>query len=476
MIYSHLRMLFLICLFAVGAGASLPVTYLDRLKDQGYLKIAVLKQAHISFASQDGLSGFHYDLAKLFAKHIGVQVQVTEIEHLRDGIQLLEAGSIDLLASGVIADPSIYPQLSFAPSLQTIETRIVYRRGNKPPKDIKSAIEQGMLVTRGSNESSILRQLQAEQPTLSWQEVDLLTPVDLLKRVVDRQLNSTLMTDDQFVQLRDYFPSVKAIIPDQRPDHKPQSIAWAVRKQADQSLLRATYNFLEQPEMGFVISSLNERYYGHLQQIDRVSAYYFKRQINRTLPKYRHLFETYADQFDMDWRLLAAMGYQESHWRANARSRTGVRGLMMLTRITASELGIENRLDPENSVRGGAEYIAKLLRRLPDDVRQPDRTWFALAAYNVGYGHLDDARQLTEKLGGDSRQWVDVKEVLPLLRDAKYHRLTKHGYARGNEPVTYVQNIRRYYDMLAFADEKVLTLASNQEEMSPNIQIIPPLL
>lgn len=468
-------MLLLICLFAVGVGASLPVSHLDRLKDQGYLNVAVLRQPHAFYTAREGLAGFDHDLAVSFADYLGVQIRVTEIDRLEDGVKLLRQGTVDLLASGVAADPNLYHDLSFAPALQTTETRLVYRRGNRPPKSIVDAVEQGLVVSSGSNESVILRQWQSEQPLLSWQETHLLSPADLLQRVADKRLKYTLITDSHFDQLRDYFPSIKSIIPDMTPSGKPQPLAWAVAKRADQSLLRATYDFLRQPQVGYMISLLNERYFGHLEQMDRVSVYYFKRQIRRTLPKYRSLFESYADQYDIDWRLLAAMSYQESHWRANARSQTGVRGLMMLTRITAAELGISNRIDPENSIRGGAEYIAKLRRRLPEDVREPDRTWFALAAYNVGYGHLNDARQLTSAMGGDSRQWVDVKEVLPLLRDPKYYRQTKHGYARGNEPVTYVQNIRRYYDILNFADRGLLTVTNNQEQITASIQTVPPL-
>ena len=145
---------------------------------------------------------------------------------------------------------------------------------------------------------------------------------------------------------------------------------------------------------------------------------------------------------------MAAMGYQESHWRPNATSPTGVRGLMMLTRVTAKEMGIKNRLDPIASINGGIRYFYKIKGRIAERIAEPDRTWFALASYNVGYGHLEDARILTQKGGKDPDKWLDVKEFLPLLQKKKYYTQTRYGYARGNEPVIYVQNIRRYYDVL----------------------------
>ncbi|HET9679599.1 MAG TPA: transglycosylase SLT domain-containing protein, partial [Gammaproteobacteria bacterium] len=161
-------------------------------------------------------------------------------------------------------------------------------------------------------------------------------------------------------------------------------------------------------------------------------------------------FKKAAKQFNVDWRLLAAIGYQESHWDPTAVSPTGVRGLMMLTKVTAHSLGIYNRTDPKKSIFGGAEYIAYMHSRIPEDIPEPDRTWMALAAYNVGISHLEDARVITEIRGGDPDRWVDVRENLPLLSQKKWYSRTSHGYARGMEPVIYVENIRSYYDILVW--------------------------
>ena len=156
----------------------------------------------------------------------------------------------------------------------------------------------------------------------------------------------------------------------------------------------------------------------------------------------------------MDWRLLAAIGYQESHWDRDAVSPTGVRGIMMLTRAAAKDMDIADRKDPEQSIRGGARYLARMLQRIPERVPEPDRTWLALAAYNVGYGHLEDARILTQKNKGNFDRWVDVKESLPLLSQKKWFKQTRYGYARGREPVRYVDNIRTYYDILVWLTEE----------------------
>ena len=183
-----------------------------------------------------------------------------------------------------------------------------------------------------------------------------------------------------------------------------------------------------------------------------MGSHTFTRNMQRKLPKYKELIQTVAAEYQMDWHLLAAISYQESHWNPLATSPTGVRGMMMLTRATASELKIKDRLNVAQSLRGGARYLKKLKRRLPEDVTEPNRTWLALAAYNIGMGHLEDSRMITKDRGGNPNLWTDVKESLPLLRRRKWYQTVKYGYARGSEPVTYVQNIRRYYNILQWQD------------------------
>jgi soluble lytic murein transglycosylase-like protein len=194
---------------------------------------------------------------------------------------------------------------------------------------------------------------------------------------------------------------------------------------------------------------LLESYYGFYQRYDPVDLQTFRRRVHSRLPRYRELIHQAAEANGLHWMLLAAVAYQESHWNPRARSPTGVRGMMMLTRVTAAELGVDNRLDPGQAIPAGARYLAGLRKRLPASVREPDRTWMALAAYNIGYGHLMDARQLCAELHQDPDSWDDLKEILPLLANKAYYRHLRYGYARGWEPVRYVRRVRDYLDELA---------------------------
>jgi membrane-bound lytic murein transglycosylase F len=220
-----------------------------------------------------------------------------------------------------------------------------------------------------------------------------------------------------------------------------------------------------------VIARLQDRYLGHTRDFDYVGTLTFERQIESRLPEFEGYFREQAEITGLDWRLLAAVAYQESHWRRNAVSPTGVKGIMMVTLATAGDMGIENRLDPAQSIQAGSQYLASLNRRMPQRIQEPDRTWMALASYNVGAGHLEDARIITETLDDDPDSWIDVRQHLPKLALKEWHPYTRYGYARGHEPVVYVANIRRYYNVLQRAFPE--TDSEDADPLSDRLEALP---
>ena len=289
---------------------------------------------------------------------------------------------------------------------------------------------------------------QQEVDTLTWQETDDKDAEELLEMVLQGELDYTVADSNILAVIRRRHPELSIGF----TLGEEQGIAWALNKAQDDSLLAALIEYFGVVQSDGRLAALEDKYFGHVRQFNYVDTREFIKSAQSVLPEYQHWFETYAD--DVDWRLLAAMSYQESHWDPRARSPTGVRGMMMLTLATARDLGIKSRLDPEQSIKGGAKYFSSLLGRIPARIKHPDRKWFALAAYNVGLGHLEDARIITQRQGGNPDLWVDVKKRLPLLRQKKFYKKTRYGYARGNEAVTYVDNIRRYYDTLVWLDEQ----------------------
>jgi membrane-bound lytic murein transglycosylase MltF len=234
---------------------------------------------------------------------------------------------------------------------------------------------------------------------------------------------------------------------------EPQLLAWVLPKTEDKSLLVEVQKFFKEIKDNGELTRMIERNYGHVEDFDYVDTKVFRRHIEQRLPQFETLFKQAANEQNVDWRLIAAMGYQESHWNPNAISPTGVRGIMMLTLKTAQDLDITNRLDPKNSIYGGTRYFKKTRDRIDKDIAEPDRTWMAMAAYNVGFYHVKDARQLAHKLKKNPNRWADIKTVLPLLAKRKWYKQTHYGYARGWEPVHYVENVRSYYDILKWVDE-----------------------
>lgn len=272
--------------------------------------------------------------------------------------------------------------------------------------------------------------------------------------VSERKADYALITSNQFTANHSYFPKLRVGY----SLNDSVSLGWLFPARPEYLKLRQRADeFLQRVEADGTLAQLREQHFGHAWDTNPVDSQTFNRRMLKRLPKYEAIIRQVADEYQVDWQMLAAISYQESHWNPHAKSPTGVRGMMMLTQTTAQEMGIDDRLDPSQSLRGGARYFKKMRRGMPDDIQEPDRTWFALAAYNIGRGHLEDARVITESQGGDPDLWIDVSERLPLLQKSKFYRNTRYGYARGSEPVTYVKNIRHYYNILAWRD-----IAGNQ--------------
>ena len=284
----------------------------------------------------------------------------------------------------------------------------------------------------------------------------------------NNELDYAVVNSNEFSYGRRYYPSIAVAF-----DLTDKlDVAWAFTKKQDPSLHKATNQYFSKLQKDGDLKQLLDRYYTHIRQYDYVDARTFLKRIASRLPEYRPYFQAAAREQNFDWRLLAALSYQESHWEPDALSPTGVRGMMMLTRDTAERVGVEDRTDPVESIHGGARYLREVVNKIPERIPHPDRLWFALAAYNIGFGHLEDARILAESHGGNPDHWNDVREYLPLLSQKKWYEQTRHGYARGYEPVSFVRNIRRYYDVLVWLDEQQKRL--RQAEVPP--QITPPVL
>jgi membrane-bound lytic murein transglycosylase F len=321
---------------------------------------------------------------------------------------------------------------------------VVCRRDNGAvPRKVEELVGKNIEVIASSSYVERLQELSQQIPGLKWTEVSDAGTEQLLEKVWLKQIDCTV-ADSNIVSInRRYYPELLVAF----PLAEDQALAWIL---ADnwKHLGPDLEQWLEQIEQNGDLAAIHEKYYGHVDIFDYVDMRQFISRIKTRLPKYREDFVRESKVAGVDWSLLAAQAYQESHWNPHAKSPTGVRGMMMLTLNTAKSVGVKNRLDAKQSIKGGARYLARMIKRVPESVQGENRVWLALAAYNVGFAHLQDARILAEQLGKNPDSWTELKQVLPLLSQKKYYKKLKYGYARGSEPVTYVQRIRDYQQVL----------------------------
>lgn len=451
-------------LLLTGCKSERTTANLQRIIDRGYITVGTLYGNTSYYLDAQGAAGFEYELAKKYADTLGVDLKMKPSYNLDELFSQLNNGEVDVLAAGLSVTDERLQQYRFAPSYDNISQKLVFKQGNTRPRKLADLTGKLEVVAQSSHVEN-LQYLKQSNPELTWSETSDLDSEELLLRVLNDEIDYTVVDSNTLAINRRYYPEISIGF----TIRKAEPLAWVVSKDSDDSILASLIEFFGQVHHNGVLLALDDKYYGHIEEFNYVDTRMFIKAIDNKLPKYRPLFEKYGQE--IDWRLLAAISYQESHWNPHARSYTGVRGMMMLTLPTAKQMGIKSRLDAEQSIRGGAKYFKQLIERMPARVPSPDRLWFALASYNIGLGHLNDAREITKQQGGDPDRWVEVKERLPLLKQKKYYKKTRYGYARGDEPVNYVENIRRYYDTLTWVDnqQKSLTPKTKLENNTDEI-------
>ena len=411
---------------------------LDQIKSRGELRVSTLNSPLTFMDSPEGNLGFDYELAKRFADYLGVKLVISQHTTIESMFDDLDQGKTDMLASGLVYNNERLKNYRAGPEYYSVSQQLVYRQGAVRPKSFAD-IKGSLVVSAGSAHIATLEAASQKYPDLNWTTTDKLSPRDLLQQVENGKLDYTLGDSVTIALMQRVYPRL-AVAFDATDD---EPVTWYYRKQPDDdSLAAAMLDFFSQISEDGTLEKLEEKYLGHVGDFDYVDTRTFLNAIDTTLPDLQPLFEKYAQ--NIDWRLLAAIAYQESHWDPLAKSPTGVRGVMMLTRATAGGLNVDDRTDAEQSIRGGAQYLSHLMDKMPESIPQDERIWFALAAYNMGYGHMLDARKLTAQQKGNPDSWADVKQRLPMLNQKRFLSRTTYGYARGTQAYNYVENIRRY--------------------------------
>lgn len=434
---------------------------LDEIQTRGDIVMGTINSS-LTY-SYDGTvySGFDYELGKHFADYLDVELQVKEFETLNELFTALDSNEVDFIGSALTLTPKRAKKYRSSPPYYYVSQKVVYHKGTYRPRKIDD-INKPISVLKDSSHEETLANLADEAPNLTIKTLESEDQESLLRRVAAKEITFAIVDSSTLAQKQRYYP----VLAEAFTISEKEPVAWLIKRDSDDSLYSAIVEFIGQKYQDQSISKLEEKYFGHVEHFDFVDTRIFLKRSKSKLPKYEALFKKYATS-EVDWLLLASVSYQESHWKANAKSPTGVRGLMMLTRDTADYLGIRNRLNPEQSIKGGGIYLSQLIKRLPDSIPEDEKIWFALASYNIGYGHLMDARRITAKRKQNPDSWSDVKDNLPLLHQKRWYKNTRYGYARGREAQQYVNNIRQYRKTLTwFIDEREKKRAEKQAKLA----------
>lgn len=423
--------------FYIGGKSSLA-----RIEKSGKIRLLTDTNASTYYLYRSKPRGFEYELARKFADYLGVELEVVT-PGWSELIPALRRGKGDFIGSGMTITEKRAEFVDFSDPYMSVQQRIIHHKREYGPDELEDLAGEEIHVRRQTSYHHRLEELKEQ-----GLDVDIVLhyniPTEkLLRMVAERDIEYTVADSNVAMLNRRYFPDIDIGM----AIEEKESLGWAVTSGNNELLEKINTFFQEMEEKG-ELKELYRKYYGVAESFDYFDLKKFHERIETRLPRYVDTIKEESEKYGLDWRLVAAQVYQESHFNPRARSYTGVKGLMQVTLETAREMGIKNRLDPIQSLKAGIRYLNKLYLRFDDIENVEERLYFAMASYNIGYGHMRDAQKIAKKKGLDPHKWEAMKQVLPYLTKRKYYKKTRYGYARGKEAITYVERIRTYYDIL----------------------------
>ncbi|TLZ35446.1 MAG: membrane-bound lytic murein transglycosylase MltF [Gammaproteobacteria bacterium] len=416
---------------------------LDEIRARGELRVVTLNLPTCYYFGAQGAEGLEFELARAYAARLRVKLTINALGNETAMQAELAAGRADIAAASLTDSPDWSRAGEAASPYARIPQLVVYQRGHVQPRETLQLESARLAVRAGSPQERILERMKTTvAPTLQWVETAP-SSADPVEDVDSGNTDYAISDAREFSFAHHLYPNVLVgfALPEERPAQ------WLVRHGAP-DLLASVNAFFRELDVSGTLARLVQQSSGDTRRFAYGESREFQAHVGDRLPRYRSWFEQAAAQAGIDWRLLAAIGYQESKWDPHAESDDGAAGVMMLTAETAHSLGVKDRSNPQQSIFGGARYLAQVRAMFPERISEPDRTWLIVAAYNVGFGHLEDARVITQALGKNPDSWTEVRARLPLLAQERWYSRARRGYARGWEPVQYVDRIQRWLRLL----------------------------
>ncbi len=439
-----------------------PVPTMERILKTGAIRVITRNNAHCYYRYRGQAMGFEYDLAHAFANRLGVRLEIRVADSWEGMIPSLQNGEADVIAASMTITPARRQEVAFSTGYLTIQQQIITHRQNL---DISSQYDlngKTVHVRRGTSYQERLERLKANGMDITLVLYDDVPTEELIRRVADREIDITVADSHIAMLNRRYYPDIvlAAAIGDK------QQLGWAVRKE-DDALRHRIDAFFQQAKQSGSFASIYNRYFSNLDRYNYLDLKAFHRRLKTRLPRYLEIIKAAAEKNGFDWRLITAQMYQESHFNPHAQSHASAYGLMQLTESTADSLGVKDIYSPRENIFAGVRLLKQLYDAF-EKARDPDRLYIALAAYNIGYGHVTDARSLARSLNLDPNRWSSLTKTLPMLRFRKYYKNSKYGYCRGNQPINYIRQINIYYDILKRKDIEYARIPSNRNLSRPS--------
>ncbi len=457
--YRYIKFLLPILLFSCFAGCNPPINkkakkeqlpkdvLLQKIKEQGKLRAVIGYNVTSYFVYNGSTMGFQYEMLQAFSEYLNVKLELTVSDNLTSSFNKLDSCKVDILAMNLVATPQRISKYNLSIPHSSSYQVLVQRNRSDNNNYIDSIPQLAGKTIYVVKESSYEKQLQAISKSLKHPihiiPVDSLLSGDLIKKVAEGKIDFTVADNNSAVVNKHYHKNIDVTI----RISKDEAFTWAVRK-TDKSLAKEINKWLLKFKKTRHYSYINHRYFTNTKSLNIVNSRYFTLRSGR-ISKYDSLFKIKSKIINWDWRLLAALVYQESHFNNKVRSRAGAFGLMQLMPRTAKRYGVSHLSSAEENITGGVRYLKQVRRELLPSLKDTtDLVPFILAAYNVGLGHLQDARRLTLKYGANPDKWEDnVAYYLQQKSRSSFYNdpLVKYGYCRGEEPYLYVTEVLERY-------------------------------
>lgn len=431
---------------------------LNEIREDGILRVLVSYSSTSYFIYRGQPMGFEFELLQRLAKDLKLELEIVLVNNMDSIFLELNKGRADMIAHGLTITNNRAQKVSFTDYLYLTSQVLVQKKPDNwrtigwskmQRQLIHDAVELlGDTVTVRENSSYIerLKNLSDELGDTIYIETlsGNLSTEKIIQKVANGEIKYTV-ADKNLAQIH---ATYNPILDVKVPISFSQRIAWAVRMNSPE-LLSAVNQWIqkEKDEVDYYV--IYNRYFKNERTFrKRIKSDFMSLNSNK-ISKYDPLIKEYSGQIGWDWRLVAALVYQESRFNPKAESWAGARGLMQIMPRTAKELGVSNRSDPRQSLKGGTAYLQRLHERFDQVPDSLERIKLTLASYNCGYYHVKDAQYLAENNDLNPLVWSDnVEKMVLALSEPEYYLKpgVKYGYVRGIEPVTYVDQIFKRFE------------------------------